>query len=111
MSLITDAIVIGADTEQMHELNSALSALDGDRHQKFGQVPDKGLVGYAGGTKYFTEAIWIAAFNYIGRSEILEAVQIAWGGPQHGVIIVAKSAYSNYDWTVIMPSCTDDDDE
>lgn len=110
MSYITEAVVLGAYDSQMDRLNSVIAELDKDRHQEFRKIPEDDLERSAGGIKSFLEPIWVAAFNYFSRSQILEAVMMTWKGPQYGVMILVKSSDAEYDWTVLLAPKTDDEE-
>ena len=101
MSVITEAIVLGATDEEMRRLNRELAKADTARRQCFGRISDiRNELPAAGGTKGFYEPLWAAAFNYLAEDEIAEAVVRAWGGPLYGVAIVTQAEEG--DWRMLI---------
>jgi hypothetical protein len=100
MSLITEAVVLGATDAQMVSLNRELAALDEARRQTFGRISEDGLMDRAGGTKFFCETLWAAAFNYLPESVIEEAALRAWGGPVYGAAIITQAEEG--DWRMLL---------
>lgn len=102
MSWISHAIVVHGyenSRERLAEVNAKLFELDTARRQSFG-VPDKYEdLSWTGGTKYFVEDIWLAAFNYVSLEKVLTALQSAnWEKPEEVILIWQDE--NDYKWNV-----------
>lgn len=71
MSVITHVLVQGASPHDMAALNEWAFAADPERHQKFEMIDmDK-----AGGSKFFVEDVYAAAFNHFPWWDLLDKLQ------------------------------------
>lgn len=60
MSYITNVLIYGASEKDVEALNEWIKANDQERKQFLGRIN----MDAAGGTKFFTDDVWAAAFNY-----------------------------------------------